>query len=57
MVKTYEEDALSYTMVEKWSAEFRSGRDSIQYDPHPGRLATDTNQDAIAIVCDLVMAG
>ena len=56
MVKTYGEDTPSYTMIEKRSAEFRSGRDSIQYDPHPGRLATDMNQDAIAKVCDLVMA-
>ena len=29
MVKTYGEDALSYTIVKKWSAEFRRG---IQID-------------------------
>lgn len=32
-VKTYGEDALSYTIVKKWSAEVRRGiRDSIQDD-------------------------
>lgn len=37
MVKTYGEGVSSYTIDNKWSAEFRRGKDSIQDDPRPGK--------------------
>lgn len=56
MVKSYEENALSYTMIEKWSAKFRRETDSIENYTCPGRLATARNQEMIARVHDHVVA-
>ena len=59
MIKTYGEDAPSYTiltMVKRWSAEFREGREGPQHDPCPGRPATAMDQKTISRVHDLVMA-
>ena len=38
MEAALEEDAPSYSMVKKWTGEFKRGRDSLKYDHHdPGR--------------------
>ena len=35
----YGDSSPKYSTVAKWSAEFKSGRDSLEDDPRPGRPA------------------
>ena len=55
MMVTLEEDAHSYSMVKKWDAEFKRGRDSLEDDPCR-RSVTVTTQETIAKIHDVVMA-
>ncbi|XP_041349335.1 protein GVQW3-like [Gigantopelta aegis] len=56
MVVTLGEDAPSYSMVKKWAAEFKRGRESLEDDPRPGRPVTVTTQETIAKIHDIIMA-
>ena len=56
MVPTLREDAPSYSMVKKWVAEFKRGRESLEDDPRPGRPATDTTQETIDKIHDMIFA-
>lgn len=55
MQSTLGQSCPSYTMVKKWAAEFKRGRDSIADDPRPGRPTTVTNTDNVAIICEMIM--
>ena len=48
MVVTWGEDAPSQSMVNKWTAEFKCGRESLEDDPRPGRPVTVATQEIIA---------
>ena len=39
MADVYGDSSPKYSTVAKWSAEFKRGRDSLEDDPRPGRLA------------------
>lgn len=41
--------------VQKWAAEFKRGRESLEDDPRSGRLATATTQENIDRVHHMVM--
>ena len=57
MVVTLGENALSYSMVKKWAAEFNCGRESLKDDlPRLGRPLTITTQETIAKIHDIFMA-
>ena len=56
MVATLGEDAPSYTIVKKWAAEFKRGRESLEDDPRPGRRVTVTTPETIAKIHDIIMA-
>lgn len=56
MIKTLGESAVSYSLVKKWVAEFKRGRDSINDDDIPGRPISVRNAETIAKVHDLIMA-
>ena len=50
MQATLQDNAPSYTMVKKWSAEFKRGRKSLEDDPRPRRpvnVSTKANIDKI----------
>ncbi|XP_067131011.1 protein GVQW3-like [Centruroides vittatus] len=50
------ESAPSYTIVEKWTALFKSGRESVEDDPRSGRPSTAVTEENIDKVHDLVLA-
>ena len=54
MVVTLGGNAPSYDMVEKWDAEFKRDRDSL--DEPPLEKATVTTQETIANIHDIIMA-
>lgn len=47
MVASLRKGDLSYSMVMKWAAELKHGRESLTDDHHPGRLVTVTTQETI----------
>lgn len=49
------DSCLSYTMIRKWAAEFKRGRESIVDDPRSGRPPTATNQRNVVKICDMIM--
>ena len=54
MVVTLGEGAPSCSVVKKWAAEFRHGRESLEDDLHAGRLDTITTQETIDKVHDVI---
>ena len=56
MVVTLGEKAPSYFMAKKSDVEFKRGRDSLEEDPRLRRPVTDTTQETIAKIHDIVMA-
>ncbi|XP_040923305.1 chromobox protein homolog 1b isoform X1 [Toxotes jaculatrix] len=55
MVATLGEGAPSYSMVKKWAAEFKRGRESLEDDPRPGRPVTVTTQETIDKIHDMIL--
>ena len=51
----YGESAPSERTVERWSVEFRRGRESLEDDPRTGAPSTSTNEDTVATVELMVM--
>ena len=49
MVVTLGKNARSYSMVKKWDAEFKRGRDSLEDEPRWRRPVTVTTQETIAM--------
>ena len=49
MVATLQDNAPSYSIVKKWAADIKRGRDSLEDDRRHGRPATVTNQEIIKI--------
>ncbi len=56
MVETLGEGAPSYSMVKKWAAEFKRGRESLEDDPRSGRPVTVTTQEVIDKIHDMISA-
>ena len=56
MVVTLEENAPSYSMVKKWDAEFKCGRDILEDNPCRRRPVTNTTQKTIAKIHVIIMA-
>ena len=56
MVVTLGDDALSYSMVKKWAAEFKHGRESLEDNTCLGRPVTITTQETIAKIHGIIMA-
>ncbi|XP_023224988.1 putative uncharacterized protein FLJ37770, partial [Centruroides sculpturatus] len=50
------ESAPSYTTVKKWTALFKSGRESVKHDPRSGRPSTAVTEENIDKVHNLVLA-
>ena len=50
------ENVPSYSMLKKWAAEFKRGRESLEDDPRPRRPVTVTTQETIAKIDDIIMA-
>jgi len=50
------EGAPSYSMVKKWAAEFKRGRDSLEDDPPPGRSVTVSTKETIEKMHDMILA-
>ncbi|XP_067118130.1 protein GVQW3-like [Centruroides vittatus] len=48
--------APSYTIVEKWTALFKSGRESVEDDPRSGRPSTAVTEENIDKVYNFVLA-
>lgn len=44
MVSTLGDDAVALSTMQKWTAEIKRGRQSLEDDPRPGRPATTTTQ-------------
>jgi histone-lysine N-methyltransferase SETMAR len=56
MVATLGEGAPSYSMVNKWAAEFKRGRESLEDDPRPGRSVTVSTKETIDKIHDMILA-
>ncbi|KAM4678284.1 histone-lysine N-methyltransferase SETMAR-like isoform 1-T2 [Discoglossus pictus] len=54
MVATLGEDAPSYSMVKKWTGDFKRGRKSLEDDPRSGRPTTSTTPELVDSVRDLL---
>ena len=55
MAATLGDDAPALSTVQKWAAEFKRGRESLEDDPRSGRPATATTQENIECVHHMVM--
>ena len=55
MVGRLGEDAHLYSMVKKWGAEFKHGRESLEEDPRSRRPFNVTTQETIAKINDIIM--
>ena len=55
MAATLGDDAPALSTVQKWAAEFKRGRESLEDDPRSGRPATATTQENINRVHHMVM--
>lgn len=47
MVATLGDDAPASSTMQKWSAEFRRGRQSLENDPKSGHRTTETTEENI----------
>ena len=54
--QVYQEGAPSYSMVKKWAALFKAGRDSIEDDPRAGRPITTTDDNHVQAMDALVLS-
>ena len=54
MMNTLGDYAPSYTMVKKWAAEFKRGRESIEVDLRPERPSTSSSDEIVQKARDLV---
>lgn len=51
----YRKSAPSLSTIQKWSSEFKRGRESIEDDPRPGRPVVATSQENIDQVENLIL--
>ena len=56
MQKAFGEQAMSRSRVHEWYNRFRDGRESLEDDTHPGKVATVITADNIAAVREVVVA-
>lgn len=56
MVATVRDDTPSYSMVKERAPEIGLDIDSLEDDPHQGRLPTVTTQEAIGKTHDMIFA-
>ncbi|XP_026321065.1 protein GVQW3-like [Hyposmocoma kahamanoa] len=55
MVAVYQDSALSLSTIQKWSSEFKRGRESIEDDPRAGGPVSATSKENVKIVEKLVL--
>ena len=56
IVAVYGESARSYYNVKFWSKQFKSGRESIEDDPHTGRYVEATSEEMCQKLESLILA-
>jgi transposase len=54
-IKVYGESSPSFSTIEKWDAEFKRGRTSLEDDPRKGRPKSATPPEIIEQVYDTVL--
>ncbi|XP_028270394.1 histone-lysine N-methyltransferase SETMAR-like [Parambassis ranga] len=55
MVATLGAGAPSYSMVKKWAAEFKRGRENLEDEPRSGRPVTVTTQETIDKIRNIIL--
>ena len=55
MVSTLEDNARALSIVKKWAAEFKRGRERLEDDPRSGRPSMATTQEIIDRIHQMVM--
>ena len=55
MLKVYKDSSPSISTVERWVAEFKRGRTSLEDDPRPGRPKTATTPEIVEKIQDIVL--
>ena len=55
MVATLRDNAPSYSIVRKWTPDFKWGRDSLEDDPCQGKTATVPSQENFFIIHDMLL--
>lgn len=55
MVAVYQDSVPSLSTVQKWSSEFKRGRESIEDDPRPGGPITAATEENVKIIEKLVL--
>lgn len=55
MDSAYLESAPSLSTIQKWSSEFKRGRESIEDDPRPGRPVEASSQENIKKVGEIIL--
>ena len=56
-IKTHGDESPSYSMMKKWAAQFRRGRENMEdyeWFAHPEEAAMDKN---VQLMCSLIMCG
>ena len=54
-IETFGKESPSYTTVQKWAAEFKRGRESVEDDGRSGRTKDATPDENVMVVHTLVM--
>jgi len=55
LLKVYKDSSLSIRTVERWVAEFKRGRTSLEDDPREGRSKSASTPEIIAKIQDMVL--
>lgn len=53
--KCYGDNSLSKTTTFEWYSRFKSGRESVEDDPHPGRPSTSKTSDNVEKIKSMIL--